>query len=396
MRFNMLNKRTIIIGFISLLVIVSLFVYIGQRVSRSRTLFYSGTIEARQSDLSFQVNGIIDKILEDEGAAVEKDRIIAELDQSRFNALLEQAKANLEVAVNDLKQIEINLDLSRKNLPADVRRAEAGVEALRANLSKLEAGYRSQDVEKAKSALLSAETAMKTAHRNMERIEKLFKEKIATENELDEAVLRYETALSNYEQAKENADQFIEGFRKETIKAARARLLEGEAILNQARENLKKIDAAESAVEAARARVKAAESALEIAKLQISYTRLRAPFDGIITSRNTEPGEYVTPGREVFSMADLSSVELKIFVSETDIGRVKPGQDVEVTVDTFPKKVFKGKVSFISPEAEFTPKIIQTHKERVKLVYLVKVLIPNDNLDLKPGMPADATIKPEQ
>jgi HlyD family secretion protein len=389
----MLNKKIIIIGFISLLVIVSLLVYIGQRISRSQSLFYSGTIEARQSELSFQVNGIINKIQEDEGEAVEKDQIIAELDQSQFHALLEQAKANLEVAVNDLRQLEINLDLSKKNLPAEVKRAEASVEALKANLSELEAGYRSQDIEKAKSALLSAETAMDTARRNRERIERLFKEKIATEKELDEAVLRYETSLSNYEQAKENADQFEEGYRKETIKAAKARLQEGEAVLNQARENLKKVDAAESAVEAARARVKGAESALEIAKLQFSYTLLRAPFNGIITSRNTEPGEYVTPGREVFSIADLSSVELKIYINETDMGHVKPGQAVEVKVDTFPDKVFTGKVSFISPEAEFTPKIIQTHKERVKLVYLVKVLIPNPDLDLKPGMPADATLR---
>ena len=98
-------------------------------------------------------------------------------------------------------------------------------------------------------------------------------------------------------------------------------------------------------------------------------------------------------GREVFSLADLSSIELKIYVDETDIGRVKPGQEADVTVDTFDDKVFKGKVSFISPEAEFTPKIIQTHKERVKLVYMVKVLIPNPDLDLKPGMPADATLR---
>jgi HlyD family secretion protein len=80
-------------------------------------------------------------------------------------------------------------------------------------------------------------------------------------------------------------------------------------------------------------------------------------------------------------------------VPETEIGLVKPGQEAEVSVDTFPEKVFTGTVSFISPNAEFTPKIIQTHEERVKLVYLVKVLIPNENLDLKPGMPADAILK---
>jgi HlyD family secretion protein len=103
-----------------------------------------------------------------------------------------------------------------------------------------------------------------------------------------------------------------------------------------------------------------------------------------------EPGEVVLPGREVMTLSDLSIVELKIFVDETEIGKIKPGQRAEVRVDTFPDKVYIGKVSFISPEGEFTPKIIQTHKERVKLVYLVKVSIPNQDMELKSGMPADA------
>jgi HlyD family secretion protein len=101
----------------------------------------------------------------------------------------------------------------------------------------------------------------------------------------------------------------------------------------------------------------------------------------------------VSPGREVLTMADLSTVDLKIFVDETEIGKVKPGQDVDVKIDTFPNKVYKGKVTFISPEGEFTPKIIQTKKERVKLVYLVKVSIPNPSFELKSGMPADAWLR---
>jgi HlyD family secretion protein len=86
-------------------------------------------------------------------------------------------------------------------------------------------------------------------------------------------------------------------------------------------------------------------------------------------------------------------VDLKVFVSETEIGEVKPGQAVEVKIDTFPSKTYAGTVTYISPEGEFTPKIIQTHKERVKLVYLVKITIANPDLELKPGMPADAWFK---
>jgi HlyD family secretion protein len=98
----------------------------------------------------------------------------------------------------------------------------------------------------------------------------------------------------------------------------------------------------------------------------------------------------VSIGQEVISISDLSEVDLKVFVDETEIGRIRPAQPVDVKIDTFPDKTYPGIVSFISPEGEFTPKIIQTHKERVKLVYLVKIKIPNPDFELKTGMPADA------
>ena len=184
-----------------------------------------------------------------------------------------------------------------------------------------------------------------------------------------------------------------EGFRKEDIQTAKAKLAEGEAVLKQARSKLGNIEVNEKEIEAARARVQAAEAAVKLAETQMEFTKIKAPFKGIIASRNIEPGEVVSPGQEVLSLTDLSSVDLKIFVDETEIGRVKPGQRVDVKIDTFPGKVYQGRVSFISPEGEFTPKVIQTHKERVKLVYLVKVTIPNPNFELKSGMPADAWLR---
>ena len=136
-----------------------------------------------------------------------------------------------------------------------------------------------------------------------------------------------------------------------------------------------------------------AAAALETARIQRGYAELKSPFDGILTSRNVEPGEVVSVGREVLSLSDLSHVDLKIFVDQTEIGRVKPNQPVSVSIDTFPDRRFAGRVAYISPESEFTPKIIQTHKERVKLVYLVKVALENPQFELKPGMPADAWLQ---
>lgn len=385
--------RIIIISFFLLLIVVSLFILFGRGCESSNKLFYSGTIEARQADLSFQTQGRVSEILVDEGSLVSKGQILARLDQSEYIARVEQAKASLNSLKKELQQLEVSLELNKTNLPAEVKRTEANVEALKAQLSELEAGYRQEDVEKGRLSMLAAETAMKTALKERDRIVKLYEDHTVSEKYRDDALLAYETSLRAYEQAKENYQQLKQGFRKENITAARAKLREGEAILTQAKKNLLKIDATEKMIEAAMAKVDAAESSLKLADIQLSYATLKAPFKGTITSRNLEEGEYVTPGREVFSMADLSSVDLKIFVDEESIGKVKYGQDVEVKVDTFPDKIFKGKVAFVSPEGEFTPKIIQTHKERVKLVYLVKAKIPNQEGDLKSGMPADAWIK---
>jgi HlyD family secretion protein len=387
------KKRIIIIAFFALLAVVILLVYIGQRSERSNALEYSGTIEATESKLSFQVAGRVLNVPVDEGQQVDKDQTLAVLDRSEYQARYDQAKANFEAAKADLAGLEVSLESSRKTLPADVERYQASVNALKAQQDQMESGYRAQDVEKAGYSLSALKAAMETAGKNKERFDKLYKDKIISEQEHDTANLQYETALRNYDSAKANLDQFKQGYRDEDVRAAKARLAEGEAVLKQAKVNLSKIDLNERQVEAAKAKVAAAEAAFKLAETQLGFMELKAPYKGIITSRNVEPGEVVTLGQEVFSLADLSTIELKIYVDETEIGKVKPGQEAEVTVDTFKNKIFKGKVGYISPEGEFTPKIIQTHKERVKLVYLVKILIPNAGLELKSGMPADAVLK---
>ena len=388
-----MKKRIVIIIFFFLLFGVGILVYRGQRNIQVKELYYSGTIEAKQAELGFQVSGRIVEVLVDEGQFVKRDQLLASLDQSEYKARYEQAQASLENSIKNLQRLELVLELYKRTLPDEVARAKAGVEVLSSQLHELEAGYREQDIERAKLAFLTAQDVMEEAKKNKERYGNLFKKGVVSEREWDTVKLKYETAAKEFEKAKEMYDMLLEGVRKETIQTAQARLAGGKAVLRQAKNNLWKIKAAEKEVEAAKSQVKVAQSSLEVAETQLRYTQLHAPFDGVISSRNVEPGEVVLPGREVLSLSDLSSVDLKIFVSETEIGRVKPGQLVDIKIDTFPDKLYRGIVSFISPEGEFTPKIIQTQKERVKIVYLVKVLIPNPDLELKSGMPADAWLR---
>jgi len=385
-----LKKRLIIILFLAILIGIGALVYLHQHRAQTKELYYSGTIEAKQAELAFQVNGKVVDLLVNEGQRVSKNQILAKLDQSEFLARRTQAQANLNSSIKALQQKEDILDLYKSTLPDEVARAEAAVNALEAQFNDLKAGSRYQEIERARLACNAAQITMEQARKDKERFERLYQEGSVSEKERDAVALRYETTFKEYESSKESFDLLKEGFRKETIRAAEARLAEGQAFLKQTKSNLKKITAAKSEIEVAAAQTKAASATLEVSDIQLGYTVLKAPFDGIITSRNIEPGEVVSPGREVLSIADMSTVDLKVFVGETEIGRIKPGQKVDVKTDTFPDKIYTGIVSFISPEGEFTPKIIQTHKERVKLVYLVKISIPNPDLELKSGMPADA------
>jgi HlyD family secretion protein len=117
-----------------------------------------------------------------------------------------------------------------------------------------------------------------------------------------------------------------------------------------------------------------------------------APIDGFITQKYVELGENVVPSASLFKISDLKTVKLIIYVTEEELGKVKLGEKADITVDSFKDKVFSGEVIFISSEAEFTPKNIQTPEERTKLVYAVKIQIPNSQFELKSGMPADAKI----
>ena len=387
-----LKKRAIVI-FLLLFLGAAFFVYYGQKNNRNGELFYSGTIEATQSHLSFQTGGRVLQVAVREGEAVTTGRILAELDPAEFIARLDQARGSRDKALKAREQAGAILKVYQTTIPAEIARAEAGVRALQAQFDEVRAGARKQDIERARQAMQSADLVLADARKNLDRYETLFAKGTISEKERDAVHLRYETTLKEYERSKQTYDLAREGNRAETIRAVEARLEEGKAALNQAKSNLPRISAAQKDVEAAVAAAQVAQAALAQMQIQLEYAKLKAPGPGIVTSRSAEPGEVVAPGEEALTIADLSRVDLKIFVDETEIGKVKPGQKADVAIDTFPGRTFAGTVTFISPEGEFTPKIIQTKKERVKLVYLVKISIPNPHLELKSGMPADARLR---
>jgi HlyD family secretion protein len=146
-------------------------------------------------------------------------------------------------------------------------------------------------------------------------------------------------------------------------------------------------------IELAKANIHSADEALKMAKIVLDYTTLRAPFDGVILVRQAEIGEVMAPGTPVVTLADLDHVWLRAYINETDLGKIRHGQTAKITTDTYPGKTYQGRVSLISSNAEFTPKSVETHAERVTLVYRIRIDLDNPTHELVPGMPADATLE---
>jgi HlyD family secretion protein len=290
----------------------------------------SGTIEAVEVNVSSKVAGELEERAVDEGARVRAGDKLAAIDH----------------AILDIQ----------------LRQAEAGVDLARAQLVLLRNGARAEDIRQAEAALKQAETSLKVAEDDASRMRELAKTGSVTPKQ------------------REDAD---------------ARLIVTQAQKNAAAEALQKVRtlARPEELQAAEARLAQAQASVDLLKKTVADCTITAPVGGVVTHKAVEVGELVTQGATIVTLSELDSVYVMIYVTEKELGRVRLGDAAEVKIDTYPDKVFSGKVTYISPEAEFTPKNVQTKQDRVKLVFGVKVEIENKEGLLKPGLPADATIR---
>jgi len=308
-------------------------VYFYPRLTKSskpqNEIVLSGNIEAHESLVSFKVQGRIVELPVEEGQSVEKDSLLARLEDADYRQR--------------------------------VRIDEASVHVRQSNLALTLAGTREQEVKAAQQNMLDAQVDMQQKKLDYDRAQRLFSEDAVSAQDRDLADTAFKRSQAAFQAAQQKYNEAVEGSRKEEIAIAEANLNEAHANLGMSRVNL-------------------------------NYTVLRAPSAGVITVRQAELGEVVVPGTPVVTLADLDHIWLRAYIAETDLGRVRWGQDAVVTTDTFPGKRYHGRISFIASEAEFTPKSVQTYKERVMLVYRIKIDIDNPYHELKPGMPADAHI----
>jgi HlyD family secretion protein len=406
---------------VSLLVVVSLFIVhsiLLSGCSRSETdgvIVASGFIEGEEVIVASEVSGHIAEMLVDRGDDVTKAMVLIRLD----DAVLQSQRSE----------------------------AEAALAAARANLARVEAGARSEEIAAAEAALAQAKAERDGAAKAVVHAQEMIDNPLALDAEIDAARADISLAEQSAEMAKANlaqvelergphigeggkveetwdlnlqaaqaelamAEAELEGAQQYlvTLLETRANPLELEAQLHSAEAQLELAEAKVAAAQArldelqagptaeevalAQAQVRQAQAAVQIVDAQIAKLTLTAPMDGVVTSRSAQVGETATAGMPLLTLANLDVVTLVIYVPTTRVGQLRLGQEVEVQVDSYPGRVFVGEVSNIAGEAEFTPRNVQTQEERVNLVYAVKVRIPNPNHDLKPGLPADATIRP--
>ncbi len=293
-------------------------------------MLLSGNVEATETNVGFKIPGRVTERLVDEGDRVKAGDLLAKLDNAEIASVVAQGRASLDEAAT--------------------------------RLTEFSAGSRSQEIEQAKAQMNAQEADLQKVKKDYERAGILYKNGAISLSQFDVAKSAYDARAALHRNAIEALSLVREGPRKEEIRIAGHRVKQARASLAASEERLKD-------------------------------TMIYAPIKGVVLRKHVEAGETVASGTPVVTIGDLEHPWIKVYVKEDRLGQVRLGQKAKIAVDTFKGKTYEGIVTYISSEAEFTPKNVQTQEERVKLVFGVKVRVKNVNDELKPGMPADVRIE---
>jgi HlyD family secretion protein len=356
-------------------------------------LIASGTIEATELHLSFKVSGRLIERPVDEGSRVQEGTLIGRLESKDLEAEVERLRQSLRSTETQLPLLRTAIIQQEQLTASRINQARANLAAREEYLAQLKAGSRRQEVREAEANVRRAQANLDNAEADYKRMQSLYDKQLIAQQQRDTAWTAYQVAVQEHQAARERLDMIMEGPRPEEIRRAEAEVSQARASLIEAQAGELDIVSKKQQLLTLEANVRRDEATLSVAQAQLGYTTLLSPQAGIVLRKHAEPGEIIAAGTPVVTIADLGNIWVKIYIPEPDLGRVKLGQEAEVTTDSYRGKVYRGRVIFINSEAEFTPKNIHTPEERVKLVFAVKVGLENPNQELKPGMPADVRIK---
>lgn len=354
----------------------------------------SGRIEITEVTLSSKVGGRVVALLVGEGEEVKAGQVLVRLEGDEIEALLRQATAAGERASARVAQAQAALRAEPLTLAKQVEQAEAGVRASEERLALLRSGPRVEEVREARAAVDQAQARVSNARTMARRYRELYAKGLIARQDLDGLETEVSVLDGQLRASRERLAALESGSRPEEIRAAEAEVERARATLALARANEVRLELMARDLEMARATLRESLATVERLKTQVRELSISSPLSGTVLTKVVEVGEVVEPRKPIFTVGDLDHPWIKIYVTETELGKVRLGQPAKVTVDSFPNRAFSGNVTWIASESEFTPKNIQTKEERVNLVYAVKIQIDNAQRLLKAGMPADATLLP--
>jgi len=357
-------------------------------------LLLSGNIELTEVDISFKQPGRLVEIDVDEGDTVRSGQIVARMDAGELEAQQERESASVEAARSSLAQLLTAIEWQQQTLAGDLDLRRAEIAAAEARLNELERGSRPQEIENARAAVEQARAENELAQRDWERARRLIQAEDISAAQYESFRARAQAAAAALKRAEESFALVKEGPRRETVEQARAQLERSRAALRLAEANRIDLARRRQEISLRQAEIARSQANVKLVGIQLADRTLASPVDGIVLVRSAEPGEVLPAGSSVLTIGDIDRPTVRCYVNETDLGRIKPGQPAAVSSDSYPGKSYPGRVSFISSEAEFTPKQIQTQEERVKLVYRIKVEVENPNRELKSNMPVEVRIQP--
>lgn len=352
----------------------------------------SGRIEVTEVNVSSKVTGRIAALHVDEGADVKRGDPLATLAGEELEAQLRQARATLQSAEAKLGQARIALRVEPITVQSQIRQAQESLRAAEERLRMLQAGSRLQEIEEGRANANQALARQEIARVTRDRFRGLLADGAISKQDFDRTETDLQAADAALRAARERLSLLEEGARAEDIRMAQADRDRAAAALEAARAAAANVDIRQQEVRVADAVVRETRANVERLETQVAELRVFAPLDATVLTKATEPGEVVAANRPILLLGDLDHPWIKVYVSETALGKVRLGDAARIFVDSFPGQPFQGRVTWISDQAEFTPKNIQTAEERVNLVYAVKISIQNAQRRLKAGMPADAEL----
>ena len=360
-------NRKFLIPVLVVAALIGLAVYSSGMLHRDGSLHGSGTVEARNIRVGSKIGGRIDKVLVREGDPVEAGQVLITFDEKELAASLAQSRATAEKA-------------RRGYRPEEIAEARAAAAQAKAEYDQRRNGYRQEDIDAAQADLDRANADEVRARLDAQRYDALAEKDLVSKQQRDTADANWKMALAQQANFRHKLDQLHRGYRPEEIAASEARYRQTQATLEKL-ENGNRVED-----------ISAAKAALAYDEARFRERQVLAPAAASIEVLDVRPGDLIAPNTPVATLLERDQIYVRIYIPETQIGRVHLGQKAQIRVDSFSDQVFDGTVEQINQQAEFLPRNVQTVEERVHQVFGVKVRIDDTSHRVRAGMAADVTL----